>query len=145
MLVIPEGLKTDSGKVSAVEQWPVPQQLHDVQAFIGFSNFYQKLIASCSQIVYPLTACTKPDIPFMWQTACERGFGRLKKFFVAVPILRHFDPERKIMVKSDTSNLVIAGVLPQYNDDDILHPVAYSSRKCSPVEINLRFMRIELS
>jgi hypothetical protein len=41
MLVTLEGMKMNSGKVSTVEQWSVAQQLHDVRAFIGFSNFYQ--------------------------------------------------------------------------------------------------------
>jgi hypothetical protein len=30
ILVTPEGIKMDSGKVSAVEQWPVPQRPPDV-------------------------------------------------------------------------------------------------------------------
>jgi hypothetical protein len=60
----------------------------------------------------------------------------LKKPFVSAPILRHFDPEMKIVVEIDASNLVVAGVLSQYGDDDILYPVAYFSRKHSPAEIN---------
>jgi hypothetical protein len=42
------------------------------------------------------------------------------------------------VVKTEASNLVIAGVLSQYddNDDDIFHPVAYFSRKHSPAKIS---------
>jgi hypothetical protein len=58
------------------------------------------------------------------------------KSFVLVPILHHFDPERKIIVETNASNLVIARVLSQYGNDDILHPVAYFSRKHSPAMIN---------
>jgi hypothetical protein len=47
----------------------------------------------------------------------------LKKSFVLAPIVRHFDPERKIMVETDVSNLIVARVLSQYDDDDdILYP-----------------------
>jgi hypothetical protein len=36
----------------------------------------------------------------------------------------------------DTSDYVSAGVLSQYADDNVLHPVAYVSKKPSPVECN---------
>jgi hypothetical protein len=69
----------------------------------------------------------------------------LKKFLVSVPIFYHFDPERKIAVKTDAFKLVITGVLSQYDDDDdIFHPVAYFSRKQSPVEINSEIYDKEL-
>jgi hypothetical protein len=60
----------------------------------------------------------------------------LKKSFVFTPILHHFDLERKIVVETNASNLVIAGVLSQYDDHHILLPVAYFSMKHFPVEIN---------
>jgi hypothetical protein len=68
----------------------------------------------------------------MWSTAGKRFFERLKRSFVSAPILGHFDPERKIVVETNSSYLVIAGVLSQYGDDDILHPVAHFSRKYFP-------------
>jgi hypothetical protein len=48
------------------------------------------------------------------------------------------------MVETDTSNLIITGVLSQYDDDNILHPVAYFSRKHSPAEINYEIYDKEL-
>jgi hypothetical protein len=73
-------------------------------------------------------AVTKQDIPFVWLTACERSCKRLKKSFVLGPILPHFDQERKIVLEANASNRIMAGVLSQYDNDNILHPVAYSSR-----------------
>jgi hypothetical protein len=83
-----------------------------------------------------LTALTKIDTPFMWSTACETSFKRLKKCFVPAAILHHFNPGRKIMVETDASNLIIARVLSQYDDHNSLHHVRYFSRKHSPAKIN---------
>jgi hypothetical protein len=83
------------------------------------------------------------ETPFAVSTACERSFGRLKKFLVSAPILCHLDPVRKIVVETDNSNLVVATVLSQY-DDDILHLVAYFSRKRFPPEINYEIYDKEL-
>jgi hypothetical protein len=68
----------------------------------------------------------------------------LKKSFVAVLVLHHFHPERKIMVETDASNPVIACMLAQYDNDDILHPLTYFSRKYSPVKINSEIYDKEL-
>jgi hypothetical protein len=48
------------------------------------------------------------------------------------------------MVKTDTSNLVITGVLSQCNYDDILHPVASFSWTHSSVQINYEIYNKEL-
>jgi hypothetical protein len=42
------------------------------------------------------------------------------------------------MVETDASNLVIAGMLSQYDNNDILPSVAYFSQKYSPAEINYK-------
>jgi hypothetical protein len=144
MLMISEGLTMDLGKVSAIEQWPVPQQLCDVQAFIGFSNFYQGFIEGFSRIVHPLTALTKNDIPFMSSTTYERSFNRLKKSFTSGPIHCHFDLERKIVLETDVPNLVVTRVFSQYDNNDILHPVAYFSRRHFPPKINYAIYDKEL-
>jgi hypothetical protein len=85
-------------------------------------------------------ALTKKDTPFVSSTACKRFLERLKESFVSVPILRHFDPEKKIVVEIDASNPVIAGVLSQYDNDDILYLVAHFSRKHSQQRLIMKFM-----
>jgi hypothetical protein len=144
ILVIPQGLKMDSGIVGAIEQWPFPQQLCDVHAIIRFSIFYRRFIEGFAEIVHPLMALTKRDTSFVWLTACQRSFERLKKSFISNPILRPFDLERKIVVETDPTNLVVTGVLLQHDDYDILHPVTYFSRKHSPAEINYEIHDKEL-
>jgi hypothetical protein len=83
-----------------------------------------------------LMALPKKDTPFMWFTTCLRSFEKLKKSFVSIPIFCHFNPERKIVVETDTTNLLIVEVLLQYDHDNILHPVTYFSRKYSLAKIN---------
>jgi hypothetical protein len=48
------------------------------------------------------------------------------------------------MVEMDASNLVVTRVLSQYDNDDILHPVAYFSRKHSSAKINYEIYDKEL-
>jgi hypothetical protein len=45
----------DPAKVEAVTQWPEPQGIKDIQAFLGFANFYRRFIANFSKLAQPLT------------------------------------------------------------------------------------------
>jgi hypothetical protein len=47
-------------------------------------------------------------------------------------------------VETDASDYVSAGVLFQYDDEGILHPVAFFSKKYSPVECNYEIYNKEL-
>jgi hypothetical protein len=60
----------------------------------------------------------------------------LKNAFFSAPVLYHFNPKRKIVVHTDASNLIVVGILLQYDDNGILHLVAYISRKHSLMKIN---------
>jgi hypothetical protein len=62
---------------------------------------------------------------------------------VSAPILKHFDPCLEIILETDASDFVSAGVLSQYHDG-VLHPVAFFSKRHSPAECNYEIYDKEL-
>jgi hypothetical protein len=68
----------------------------------------------------------------------------LKTAFTTAPFLRRFDYDRDVIVETDASDYVSAGVLSQYDDDGILHPVAFFSKKHSSAECNYEIYDKEL-
>ena len=44
----------DPVKVAGVCEWPTPESRTDVQAFVGFVNFYRHFIQDCLIIARPL-------------------------------------------------------------------------------------------
>jgi len=62
---------------------------------------------------------------FKWTTRCEQAFNNLKYHFTTAPILTHFNPNLKCIVKTDSSNYTLGGVLSQYNKNNELRPVAF--------------------
>lgn len=144
LLISTNGIRMEPGKISAVLEWPTPRNVKDVRAFVGFANFYRRFIRNYSGIVTPLTRLTGKDIPFEWGQQCQEAFDQLKHAFTSAPILKHFDHTKPVLVETDASDYVSAGVLSQRDDDGVLHPVAFYSKKHSPAECNYEIYDKEL-
>ena len=56
----------------------------------------------------------------------------------------HFDFDKDVIVETDASDYVSTGVLSQYGEDGILHPVAFFSTKHSPAKCNYKIYDKEL-
>ena len=79
---------------------------------------------------------TKKHVKFTWDKQYEEAFKQLKYKFILAPVLMNFDAEREIIIKTDSSDYVSARIISQYNNNRILHPMAYFSKKHSPTEYN---------
>jgi hypothetical protein len=60
----------DKAKIQTVVKWPEPQKVKDVQAFLGFANFYQWFIFGYSEIRVPLSQLTQKHQPWEFTAAC---------------------------------------------------------------------------
>ena len=69
------------------------------------------------------------DIPFVWTIECQDAEDTLKTAFTTAPILRHFDYDCEIIVETDALDYISAGILPQYDDDGMLHLVEFFFKK----------------
>lgn len=144
LIIITKGVKMDPAKIDTITNWPSLINVKDVQSFLGFANFYRHFIYGYSKLATPLTCLTRKDVPFVWSPKCQTAFEGLKKAFTSDIILRHYNPDRKIVVETDASDYVSGGVLSQYNEEGILHPVAYFSKKHNPAECNYEIYDKEL-
>ncbi|RKK12564.1 hypothetical protein BFJ66_g18292, partial [Fusarium oxysporum f. sp. cepae] len=144
LIVGQEGIRMDPAKVETVKNWKTPTCLTDVQAFIGFGNFYRRFIRDFSKLTAPLNRLTKKDVPFIWDDTCEKAFVRLKEAFITAPILRPFDWTKDVILETDASDYVSAGVLSQYDNEGRLHPVAFFSKKHTATECNYEIYDKEL-
>ena len=130
------GVRMDPEKVKAILEWEAPKTATGVRSFLGFANFYRTFIKNYSDLAMPLTALTHKDTQFIWTDECEKAFEKMKKIFTTAPILVQFDPDRETVLETDSSGWCIGGTLMQYNDDGLLHPCGYFSKKNSPAECN---------
>jgi hypothetical protein len=144
LIITTEGVKMDPAKVEAIVNWPTLINVKDIQSFLGFANFYRRFIYGYSKIAAPLTHLTRKDQAFVWSKECQSAFTTLKKAFTSDVVLRHYNPDHKIVVETDASDYVSGGILSQYDEEGVLHPVAYFSKKHNPAECNYEIYDKEL-
>jgi len=141
----------DEDKVETVRNWSQEKwtkngrlnNLFEVQQFLGFSNYYRRFISKYSEKVEPLTRLTKRDEPCVWEAEQQMAFETMVMAITTPPVLRHFDHEREVIIETDASNYLSAGVLSQYEDERVLHPVAYDSKKHTPAKCNYHIFDTE--
>jgi len=108
-----EGIQPDPDKVKSVEEWPTPKNVKEVQAFVGFANFYRRFVEGFSSIAAPLTALTKKGNHFKWGEEQEVAFQRIKEKLSSALILAIFNPEKEVFVEIDALDFAIGAYLTQ--------------------------------
>jgi len=129
----------DSEKVNAVLDWEASKTVKDIQCFLGFANFYRRFTWKYSALCQPLFNLLRKDVPFVWDSSCEKVFRKLKDAFISAPILWYFDPDLQTIVETDASDYVTSGILSQKHLENgklVLYPVAFISEKMFPAECN---------
>ncbi len=145
LVISHKGIKKNPQKVETVREWPQPQNLKNVQSFLGFANFYRQFVDDYLHICAPLTALLRKRHAFSWSDACQMVFEQLKDAFTALSVLAYFDSEKAIILETDASDFISAGILSQYLEDGMtLQPVAYFSKKHTAAECNYEIYNIEL-
>lgn len=127
--------------------WQSPKKLTNIQAFIGLGNIYRRFVQDFLKMNAPMARLTEKDVPFEWSTDCEDAFRQLKKKFTEAPLLVqlvHFDWKKNVILETDASDYVIAGILSQRYDDGLLRPVAYFSKNHSITVYNYEIYDQEL-
>ena len=111
LIVFQEEIKMNSIKVEAILSWKSLQNVHDVQSFLEFVNFYQWFIKNFSKIVWSLMNLIKKTVKFTWNVICEHIFNNLKKWFTTALIFTYFNSDFKCILEADLSDHAQENVL----------------------------------
>ena len=147
-IISAEGVATDPEKVKAVEEWPTPATVKQLQAFLGLAGYYRRYIEMFAQIAAPLYNAMHAETltqqgkkmvakKLVWTADCEKAFNTLKKRLISAPVLTFADFTKPFILHVDASNEGLGAVLSQEVDQK-LRVVAYASRRLEPTEKNMQ-------
>ena len=111
-IVDAEGIHPDPSKVSAIAEWPEPQDVHEVRSFVYTASYYRKFIRNFSPRADPLFRLFKKNAPFQWGEEQRAAFNDLKQALITAPVLQPYDENAKhSVVVTDACKLGVGAVL----------------------------------
>ena len=129
-------------KIAAIVEAKPPTTKKGLRSLLGFVSFYRRVIPNLSNLTASLSGLLKKEIrePLNYGSQETSDFAKLRLILSEKPILRLPDMSKPFVVRSDSSNSAVGGVLLQYVDN-IPFPIAFASRKLTASEV--KFATIE--
>jgi hypothetical protein len=158
----PQGVSPDSGKLTAIVDWPIPDDASHLEGFLGLTSYFRDLVKGYARIEGPLRnllrqvpipAGTKKHkyqqimrafkLQDLWTGDHTKTFMALKARLISEPVLSApvYDGTPFILT-TDGSKDAFAGVLSQRIKSTLpggkevtrLHPIAFASKRTSVSE-----------
>lgn len=129
------GISPDLTKVEAVRDFPRPDNVTKLRAFLGLASFYRRFIHNFASIARPLHNLLKKgaDVQRDWNQSHEIAMMELKTKLTSTPVLVSDDGVSKIELYTDASIKGIGAVL-MLEEERGLQPVVFISRRLTPAE-----------
>jgi hypothetical protein len=109
-------------KSALIDQKAVPTNKKEVQAFMGFMNYFRPYILNFADIAAPLYELTG-NKDFKWTPECQKAFDNLKIEVKRNIYLSFPDPNKPFFMECDASQYGIGAILYQEDDNREHHKV----------------------
>ncbi|XP_054721961.1 uncharacterized protein LOC129231620 [Uloborus diversus] len=90
-----------SCKTSAVQNFPLPKNVKDIQKFLGLTGYFRKFIQHYALIAKPLSDLLRKSAPFVFGPEQHQAFSVLKEKLTSYPVLDIFRPGAKLQLHTD--------------------------------------------
>ncbi|UYV65483.1 hypothetical protein LAZ67_3004485 [Cordylochernes scorpioides] len=91
----------------------------------------------------PMNEPLLKNAPWLWSAKHEQAFQTLENSLISQPVPYIYDPSKPCHLFTNALSLGVAGVLKQPDEQGILHPIGYFSRKLHLYEQNYTASEIE--
>ncbi|PIO68833.1 hypothetical protein TELCIR_09366 [Teladorsagia circumcincta] len=108
---------------------PAPNDVSQLRAFLGLTNFYGNFVEDLHNLRAPLDALTKKDVVYTWTPECQSSFDKIKAILNSDLLLTHYDPNLPIIVAADASNYGIGATL-SHRFPNGSEKVVYHASRC---------------
>jgi hypothetical protein len=133
-VITPEGIAADPQKTLAVQNFPTPENVTDLQRFNGMVNQLAKFLPNLAKLNEPLRQLLRKEQHWVWDQPQERAFQQIKEKLTSPEVLAHYDPNSRCIVAADASQNGLGAVLLQTDSEGNRRPISYASRSLSDTE-----------
>lgn len=128
-----DGIHTDSEKIKAIVDYPVPKTIKEVRRFLGICGWYRRFIVNFSDKSSQISNLLKKSKKFTWTPEADKAFHELKSALISSPILSNPDFSKPFFIQCDASGVAVGGLIYQIiNGDERV--IAYTSQKLTSTQ-----------
>ncbi|KAG2922036.1 hypothetical protein PC117_g16080 [Phytophthora cactorum] len=142
-----KGVCMDPDKVQTIKDWPVPRNQEELHSFLGLTGYVQRFCPDYASLIATIfTLLKKKDkrnAKIHFNDEQLKNFKELKRRLCSPPVLHLPDFSQPMHLRTDASKFAVGGVLFQVVDG-VERPIAYTSRKMKPAELNYPTQQQEL-
>ena len=130
------GIRPVAAKVDAIQNAPEPENVEQLQAYLGLLGYYRRFCPNLSKQIAPLTELLRKDSEFRFEAVHRRAFQLSKKLICSDALLVHYDPKKPLLLQTDSSSYGLGAVISHTMSDGTERPIAFASRTLTPSEKN---------
>ena len=82
-----DGVQPSPVNIAKVVYWPRPKTAKQVKQFVALGSYYRQFVKDFATLVRPMVELTKKGKKFIWSTACEDSFEKLKKELISSDVM----------------------------------------------------------
>jgi len=73
-IISSDQVQIDPIKLKGISDWLVPSIIKETRKFLGFCNFYRKIIKDYAKIASPINQLVKKNMKFIWIEEAQKAF-----------------------------------------------------------------------
>ena len=139
-----DGYTADNRKVRAIADFPVPQNLTDLRAFMGLANQLGSFSDETACAAHPLRDLLKPRNHWQWTEVHQQAFEAVKRTLTQTPVLAYFDPSCPTALHTDAARLHGLGYCLLQHQQGQWKLIQCGSRFVTDVESRYAAIELEL-
>lgn len=120
--------------IEVIKNFKIPTNRKEVRSFLGTLTYNRRFIPDFSKRAIHLTNLTKENGVFKWTPEAQKEFDDLREALISKPCIILPDFTKEFHLYTDASAYALGATLMQYGDDNLLHPVAFASKKLKDAE-----------
>ncbi|KAE8899079.1 hypothetical protein PF010_g3875 [Phytophthora fragariae] len=137
-----EGVRPLERLISAVRDFPQPQDAVEVKRFVHLAGYYRRFIEGFGSIMAPMTKLLRKYVPWEWTVAQQTAFDQVKAVLITKPLLIYPNFALPFRLVTDASKVGLGACLMQDHGHG-WQPVAYASKVNSQAEANYGITELE--
>jgi hypothetical protein len=128
------GAAPTADHTTEIENCPPPQDIKQLQRFLGMVNFYRLFLPNCAQILKPLTDLLRGGAKTLqWTATAQEAYQQAKRLLSAPVPLQYPAPNAELSLATDASDTLIRGVMQQKSGHH-WRPLGFFSCKLTDTE-----------